>query len=64
MKHVVMTELDALLANRANLAEAIRSARELGDLAENAEYQTARSEQEPDRPVRAGAGRPGLRHRT
>lgn len=39
-------ELDALLANRANLAEAIRSARELGDLAENAEYQTARSEQE------------------
>ncbi len=39
-------ELDSLLANRANLAEAIRSARELGDLAENAEYQTARSDQE------------------
>jgi transcription elongation factor GreA len=42
----LQAELDALLANRANLAEAIRSARELGDLAENAEYQTARSEQE------------------
>lgn len=45
-----VTELESehktLVANRANLAEAIKSARELGDLAENAEYQSARSEQE------------------
>jgi transcription elongation factor GreA len=40
------TELDALVAKRAGIAEAIRTARELGDLAENAEYQSARAEQE------------------
>lgn len=39
-------ELDTLVAKRADIAEAIRSARELGDLAENAEYQSARGEQE------------------
>lgn len=40
------TELESLIAKRANLAEAIRSARELGDLSENAEYQSARADQE------------------
>ena len=42
----LQAELDTLLAKRPQLAEAIRSARELGDLAENAEYQSARAEQE------------------
>lgn len=42
----LQTELDGLLAKRATIAEAIKSARELGDLAENGEYQTARAEQE------------------
>lgn len=36
----------ALLEKRAQTAEVIRVARELGDLAENAEYQSARQEQE------------------
>lgn len=40
------TELETLIAKRSTLAEAIRSARELGDLAENAEYQSARADQE------------------
>jgi transcription elongation factor GreA len=40
------TELDSLIAKRPDLAEAIKSARELGDLTENAEYQSARAEQE------------------
>ncbi|HSX16022.1 MAG TPA: transcription elongation factor GreA [Candidatus Saccharimonadales bacterium] len=40
------TELAALLAKRVVTAEAIKVARELGDLAENAEYQSARQEQE------------------
>jgi transcription elongation factor GreA len=40
------TELDALIAKRANIADAIKTARELGDLAENAEYQSARAEQD------------------
>jgi len=40
------TELATLTAKRAPIAEAIKSAREMGDLAENAEYQTARQEQE------------------
>ena len=40
------TELGALIANRPALADAIRTARELGDLSENAEYQSARAEQE------------------
>jgi transcription elongation factor GreA len=39
-------ELIILVAKRGDIAEAIRSARELGDLAENAEYQSARQEQE------------------
>ena len=36
----------ALLKKRVETAEAIKTARELGDLAENAEYQSARAEQE------------------
>lgn len=40
------TELDALKIKRVETAEAIKIARELGDLAENAEYQSARQEQE------------------
>ena len=39
-------ELDALRVKRTETAEAIKVARELGDLAENAEYQSARQEQE------------------
>lgn len=39
-------ELDALIAERPEITERIRSARELGDLSENAEYASARSEQE------------------
>ena len=35
-------ELESLIAKRPDLAEAIRSARELGDLTENAEYQSDR----------------------
>ncbi len=37
-------ELVALVAERGPVAERIKSARELGDLSENAEYQTAREE--------------------
>lgn len=39
-------ELKALIAERGPVAERIKTAREFGDLAENAEYQTARQEQE------------------
>ncbi len=39
-------ELRTLTAKRSTIAESIKSARELGDLAENAEYQSARQEQE------------------
>ncbi len=39
-------ELDSLKGKRGDIAEAIRSARELGDLAENAEYQSALAEKE------------------
>jgi len=39
-------ELAALKIRRVATAEAIKIARELGDLAENAEYQSARQEQE------------------
>lgn len=39
-------ELVELTAQRATIAESIKSARELGDLAENAEYQSARQDQE------------------
>jgi transcription elongation factor GreA len=40
------TELDGLMVKRARIADAIKSARELGDLSENAEYQSAKAEQE------------------
>src|SRR6185312_6137848 len=39
-------ELKTLTAKRAAIAEAIKNARELGDLTENAEYQSARAEQD------------------
>lgn len=39
-------ELDELIANRPDVTERIKSARELGDLSENAEYASARAEQE------------------
>lgn len=39
-------ELNTLLGKRKIIAESIKSARELGDLAENAEYQSARAEHE------------------
>jgi transcription elongation factor GreA len=39
-------ELTALIAERGPIAEKIKIAREFGDLSENAEYQTARQEQE------------------
>lgn len=39
-------ELADLVARRPDLAERIKSAREFGDLAENAEYSSARQEQE------------------
>lgn len=39
-------ELEALRGKRVETAEAIKTARELGDLSENAEYQSARQEQE------------------
>lgn len=39
-------ELKGLIAKRAAIADAIKTARELGDLAENAEYQSARAEQD------------------
>ncbi len=39
-------ELKYLIANRGELADRIKSAREFGDLAENAEYSSARQDQE------------------
>lgn len=39
-------ELKRLMGKRGAIAESIKSARELGDLAENAEYQSARQEHE------------------
>lgn len=39
-------ELAVLVAKRADIADAIKTAREQGDLSENAEYQSARAEQE------------------
>ncbi|MEX2007128.1 MAG: transcription elongation factor GreA [Candidatus Saccharimonadales bacterium] len=39
-------ELASLLAQRTKVAERIKQARELGDLSENAEYQTAREDQD------------------
>ena len=40
------SELDILVGKRSEIAESIKTARELGDLAENAEYQAARVQQE------------------
>lgn len=40
------TELDELVAQRGPIAERIKTAREFGDLSENAEYTSARQEQE------------------
>lgn len=42
----LQTELNELIAKRSDIAEAIKSAREQGDLSENAEYQSARADQE------------------
>jgi transcription elongation factor GreA len=39
-------ELKGLVAQRPQIADRIKHARELGDLSENAEYQTAREEQD------------------
>jgi len=39
-------ERDALVAARSEVADAIKTAREFGDLSENAEYQAARQQQE------------------
>jgi transcription elongation factor GreA len=39
-------ELNSLTSKRGNIADSIKSARELGDLAENAEYQSALAEKE------------------
>ncbi|HSH18011.1 MAG TPA: transcription elongation factor GreA [Candidatus Saccharimonadales bacterium] len=39
-------ELENLINSRADVAERIKTAREFGDLSENAEYQVARQEQE------------------
>lgn len=39
-------ELKDLIASRGDIAERIKSAREFGDLSENAEYSAARQEQE------------------
>lgn len=45
-----VAELEAekatLVTKRADIADAIKTARELGDLAENAEYQSARADQD------------------
>jgi len=42
----LVAERDGLVAQRGTITETIKSARELGDLAENAEYAAARAEQE------------------
>lgn len=42
----IKDELNGLLGQRVAIAERIKQARELGDLSENAEYQTAREEQD------------------
>ena len=39
-------EVDVLISKRPAIADAIKTARELGDLSENAEYQSARAEQD------------------
>lgn len=40
------TEIEELIAQRGPIAERIKTAREFGDLSENAEYTSARQEQE------------------
>ncbi|HEU5004894.1 MAG TPA: transcription elongation factor GreA [Candidatus Saccharimonadales bacterium] len=40
------SELEGLMSQRVAVADRIKEARELGDLSENAEYQTAREEQD------------------
>jgi len=42
----LQAEHDGLVGQRTGVAERIKQARELGDLSENAEYQTAREEQD------------------
>ncbi|HEX4774796.1 MAG TPA: transcription elongation factor GreA [Candidatus Saccharimonadales bacterium] len=42
----LQAELDSLMAKRGDIADAIKSARELGDLTENAEYQSALAEKD------------------
>lgn len=42
----LQTELSELIGKRTSIAESIKTARELGDLAENSEYQAARAEQD------------------
>src|SRR5215210_7637261 len=42
----LQAELDTLVGKRPAIADAIKSARELGDLAENAEYQSALAEKD------------------
>jgi transcription elongation factor GreA len=42
----LQAELDVLVAKRAGIADAIKTARELGDLTENAEYQSALAEKD------------------
>jgi transcription elongation factor GreA len=42
----LQSELDSLIAHRTLVAERIKQARQLGDLSENAEYQTAREDQD------------------
>jgi transcription elongation factor GreA len=42
----LQAEVAALIAKRPAIADTIKTARELGDLSENAEYQSARAEQD------------------
>lgn len=42
----LQTELGSLVAERSNIADRIKTAREFGDLSENFEYSAARQEQE------------------
>ena len=42
----LQTELESLVSQRGPIAERIKTAREFGDLSENAEYSAARQEQE------------------
>jgi transcription elongation factor GreA len=42
----LQAELKQLISNRSDVSERIKSAREFGDLAENAEYSSARQEQD------------------